>query len=368
MEVRGLDADEEQRARAGAARVADLEVERRADHGILDGGEARDPVLARPARAVVGPERGAQEQDVDATEQGTGLDEVVVAGQEVDDAVTNYVVEIANRTTVIPQITSQFAHRSGTRSPVVMPYITGSLATFQMLFFSFAMVGAAVFILLDAPPLRTMSGGKSVVALVAFYILLCTVCIAGASFFPQFDPEDEKGKIARILKPQIEASEKGKTEELIARAKALDDQVKALEIKLKALGGDQAVKEQPSGTSTAATTAATTAVAGDFMKLGEEQWQLQECYNCHKLKGEGGKKRGPELDNIGTLLTVTEIRQKIEDPKSFMAEGFEKEWEKGMMPTKFKDLMEPNDILALASWLGTFKNTSVNTPRPIKKK
>ena len=40
------------------------------------------------------------------------------------------------------------------------------------------------------------------------------------------------------------------------------------------------------------------------MKMGEEQWQLQECYNCHKLKGEGGKKRGPELDNIGSYLTA----------------------------------------------------------------
>ena len=56
------------------------------------------------------------------------------------------------------------------------------------------------------------------------------------------------------------------------------------------------------------------------MKLGEEQWQLQECYNCHKLKGEGGKKRGPELDNIGSYLTVDEIKQKIIDPKSFMAD------------------------------------------------
>ena len=66
-------------------------------------------------------------------------------------------------------------------------------------------------------------------ALVAFYVLLlCTVYIAGASFFPQFDPEDEKGKIAKILKPKRDASEKGKTEELIARAKALDEQVKAL--------------------------------------------------------------------------------------------------------------------------------------------
>ena len=236
---------------------------------------------------------------------------------------------------------------------------------YQMLFLGFAVLGAVVFMLLDAPPLRTMSGGKSVFALVAFYVLLCTVCIAGASFFPQFDPEDEKGKIARILKPQIDASEKGKTEELIARAKALDEQVKALEVRLKTLGGDQAVPAAPDGTPPAPTTGVAT---GDFMKLGEEQWQLMECYNCHKLRGEGGKKRGPELDNIGSFLTVDEIKQKITDPKSFMAEGFEKEWEKGRMPDKFKDLMEPKDIHALASWLGTFKNTSVNTPRPIKKK
>ncbi|MGH7183172.1 MAG: c-type cytochrome [Nitrospiraceae bacterium] len=236
---------------------------------------------------------------------------------------------------------------------------------YQMLFLGFAMLGAVVFMLLDAPPLRTMSGGKSVFALVAFYMLLCTVCIAGASFLPQFDPEDEKGKIAKILKPQIDASEKGKTEELIARAKALDEQVKALEVRLKTLGGDQAVPAPPVGTPPAPTTSVT---SGDFMKLGEEQWQLMECYNCHKLRGEGGKKRGPELDNIGSLLTVDEIKQKITDPKSFMAEGFEKEWEKGRMPDKFKELMEPKDIHALASWLGTFKNTSVNTPRPIKKK
>jgi cytochrome c553 len=238
---------------------------------------------------------------------------------------------------------------------------------YQMLFLGFAMLGAVVFMLLDAPPLRTMSGGKSLFAIVAFYMLLSTVCIAGASLFPQFDPEDEKGKIAKILKPQIDASEKGKTEDLIARAKALDEQVKALEVRLKTLGGDQAVPAPPppGGTPPAPTTSVTTS---DFMKQGEEQWQLMECYNCHKLRGEGGKKRGPELDNIGSLLTVDEIKQKITDPKSFMAEGFEKEWEKGRMPDKFKDLMEPKDIHALASWLGTFKNTSVNTPRPIKKK
>ena len=235
---------------------------------------------------------------------------------------------------------------------------------FQMMFFGYAMLGAAVFILLDAPTLKTMSGIKSAIALVVFYAVLCTVYISGASMWPQYDPEDEKGKIAKILGPKFAATQQGKAEELIARAKALDQQVKALEVRLKELGGDQATKEPQAGTPSATTAVAT----GDFMKQGEEQWQLQECYNCHKLKGEGGKKRGPELDNIGTYLTVDEIKQKILDPKSFMAEGFEKEWEKGKMPDKYKDLMEDNDVVALASWLGTFKNTSVNTPKPIKKK
>jgi cytochrome c553 len=235
---------------------------------------------------------------------------------------------------------------------------------FQMMFFGYAMLGAAVFMLLDAPSLKTMSGMKSLIVLIAFYIVLCTVYISGASMWPQYDPEDEKGKIAKILGPKFAATQQGKAEELIARAKALDEQVKALEVRLKALGGDQVAKEPPAGAPPATNGVAT----GDFMKQGEEQWQLQECYNCHKLKGEGGKKRGPELDNIGTYLTVDDIKQKILDPKSFMAEGFEKEWEKGKMPDKYKDLMEANDVVALASWLGTFKNTSVNTPKPIKKK
>jgi len=241
---------------------------------------------------------------------------------------------------------------------------------FQMMFFSQAMFGAAVFMLLDAPSIRTMSGAKSVVATVMFYIVLCTVFISGASMWPQFDPEDEKGKIAKILEPKRKATEQGKAEELIARVKALDEQVKALEVQLKALGGDSPVTKAPqTGTSPIVTSKEPIKEPiVDFARIGEEQWQLQECYNCHKLKGEGGKKRGPELDNIGSYLTVAEIKQKIMDPKSFMAEGFEKDWEKGKMPDKFKDVMEDSDITALASWLSTFKNTSVNTPKPIKKK
>ncbi|MEK7236397.1 MAG: hypothetical protein AAB242_07240, partial [Nitrospirota bacterium] len=163
---------------------------------------------------------------------------------------------------------------------------------FQMMFFAYAMLGAAVFMLLDAPALTPMSGTKSVIVLIAFYIVLCTVYISGASMWPQYDPEDEKGKIDKILKPKRAATEQGKAEELIARAKALDEQAKALAVRLKALGGDQATKDQSAG-APGAPSATAGAAAGDLMKQGEEQWQLQECYNCHKLKGEGGKKRGP---------------------------------------------------------------------------
>ncbi len=238
---------------------------------------------------------------------------------------------------------------------------------FQMMFFAYAILGAAVFILLDAPSLKPMNGVTALGALLVFYVILCTVYIAGASLWPQYDPEDEKGKIDKILAPKRKASEQGKADELIARAKALDEQAKVLADRIKALGGDQASAAQGAG-GAGAPPSTTGAAGGDILKLGEDQWQLQECYNCHKLKGEGGKKRGPELDNIGSYLTVDDIKQKILDPKSWMAEGFEKEYEKGKMPDKYKDLMEENDVVALASWLVTFKNTSVNTPKPIKKK
>jgi len=118
--------------------------------------------------------------------------------------------------------------------------------------------------------------------------------------------------------------------------------------------------KRPSGTLPAAT--------GDLVALGKEQWELQECYNCHKLSGQGGKKRGPEMDNIGSLMQPEELRQKILDPRSWMAEGFEKEYDKKKMPYKYKELMEDKDIDALVAYLSTLKNPSVNTPKPIKKK
>nr|MBI3611766.1 cytochrome c [Nitrospirota bacterium] len=237
---------------------------------------------------------------------------------------------------------------------------------FQGMFFGYAMLGAAVFILLDAPSLQPIGGVKAVMALVVFYAVLSVVYIGGASNLPQYDPEDEKGKIEKLLKAKRAASEQGKAEELLARAKALSEKADTIMARLQAVGGGAAA-EAPAGEG-GAKPAGVPAAAGDLVALGKEQWNLQECYNCHKLFGEGGKKRGPELDNIGSLLKPEELRQKVLDPQSWMAEGFEKEYEKKKMPDKYKELMEEKEVDALVAFLSTLKNPAVNTPKPIKKK
>lgn len=242
---------------------------------------------------------------------------------------------------------------------------------FQMMFVAYAVLGTLVFILLDATPMAPISGFKAVVGLVAFYLILSVAYITGASLWPQYDPEDEKGKIDRILAPKRKLAEIGKTEELLARAKGLEEQAKAIHERLKNLSKD--LPEAAGGAAAAGGGAAAPAagVPTDVKDLETRAfaiWQDQECYNCHKLKGEGGKKRGPELDNIGSYLAAGEIKTKILDPKSYMAEGFEKEYEKGKMPDKYKEVMDDKDVEILSSWLATLKNASVQTPKPIKKK
>jgi mono/diheme cytochrome c family protein len=236
---------------------------------------------------------------------------------------------------------------------------------FQAMFFVYAMLGTAVFILLDAPSLPALSGVKALAVLLAFYLVLSGVYIGGASLWPQYDPEDEKGKIAKLLEAKRRASEQGKAEELLVRAKALSEKADSIMQRLQTLGGP--TEAAPTG-GAAKPGGVSAAASGDLVALGKEQWELQECYNCHKLEGKGGKKRGPEMDNIGNLMKAEEMKEKILDPRSWMAEGFEKEYEKKKMPDKYKELMEDKDVDALVAFLATLKNPAVNTPKPIKKK
>jgi len=234
---------------------------------------------------------------------------------------------------------------------------------FQAMFFVYAMLGTAVFILLDAPALPMLNGIKALAALLVFYLVLSGVYIGGASLWPQYDPEDEKGKITKLLEAKRRASEQGKAEELLARAKALSEKADSIMQRLQTLGGPTVAAPAAGGAKAGGAPA-----SGDIVALGKEQWELQECYNCHKLYGQGGKKRGPEMDNIGNLMKAEEMKEKILDPRSWMAEGFEKEYEKKKMPDKYKELMEDKDVDALVAFLATLKNPAVNTPKPVKKK
>src|ERR1051326_8066444 len=98
-------------------------------------------------------------------------------------------------------------------------------------------------------------------------------------------------------------TDKGKVEELLKRSEELNTRSQAIMKRLETIGGAEAKAIASSTGSTGAAAAAKPASGGgDLVALGKDQYDLQECYNCHKVGGKGSvKKRGPILDNIGNL-------------------------------------------------------------------
>jgi mono/diheme cytochrome c family protein len=163
------------------------------------------------------------------------------------------------------------------------------------------------------------------------------------------------------------ATDKGKMDELLKRSVELNAQSQAIMKRLEALGGADKLKAAE-GDKGGGGAAAPKAAAGDLVALGKDQYELQECYNCHKIGGKGSvKKRGPILDNIGSLMKPEEMNEKIRNPRAWMADGFEKEYNKKLMPDKYKELMSDQEIDALVAYLASLKDASVETPKPIKK-
>ena len=230
---------------------------------------------------------------------------------------------------------------------------------FQIMFALYAALGLAVFLLLDARSLPRLSGLAAAAALVAFYAVLSGVYIMGAAALPQYDPEDEKGKIEKLLKAKRAKLEQehGTLDDMLSQARAMDAKVQQLTERLSRLA--------PAEPSATALPAPSTGVK-DVLARGMEVYDLHECYNCHKIGGKGSvKKRGPVLDNVGSLLTKDDIRKKVFDPTYLYAEGFEKEHKKGVMPDKYKELMSDEEVDALAAYLSTLKNPTVETPKPV---
>lgn len=228
---------------------------------------------------------------------------------------------------------------------------------FQAMFVAYVALGLVVFLLLDAPPMTRLSGWTAVVVLVGFYLVLSAIYIGGASSLPQYDPEVEKGKIDKILKRKraLVLAEQGQVDTMLERIQALQGDSQTVMARLGRFAPAVAVADAPQDQG-----------ALTVVERGAEVYDLYECYNCHKIGGKGSvKKRGPILDNIGSFLTVTDIKRKIFDPTYLYAEGFEKQHKKGRMPDKYKDLMTEEEVTALATYLSTLKDLTAKTPKPV---
>jgi len=255
-------------------------------------------------------------------------------------------------------------------------FVSGALAfptVFRIMFVMYAVLGFVVFLLLDLPPMPDLSGGKALIAILAFYVICSAIYVGAGTQLPQFDPEWEKGKIAMIIEakkrshPDIRPQEVLKqTEALSAKTNDLMERLAKLE---ESMTGQSTAGEGPTAEELAKKRAASSgAPPSDPVAYGKEVYELYECYNCHKIGGRGSvKKRGPMLDNIGNLATIDQIKKKVYNPKYMMADGFEKEYEKGLMPKNYTELISEEELTALATYLSTLKNTSVNTPKPIVK-
>ncbi len=229
---------------------------------------------------------------------------------------------------------------------------------FQVMFVAYVALGLVVFLLLDAPPMRRLSGWVAGVVLVGFYLVLSAIYIMGASAWPQYNPEVEKGKIEKILKRKREKAlaESDHVEQLLQQVQALQDNSQTVVARLRRFAPVVEGVEAPQDQGGALT----------VVERGAEVYDLYECYNCHKIGGKGSvKKRGPILDNIGSLLTINDIKQKIFDPTYLYAEGFEEQHKKGRMPDTYKDLMTEEEVLALATYLSTLKDPTAKTPNPV---
>ena len=233
---------------------------------------------------------------------------------------------------------------------------------FQIMFVLYVLLGLVVFLLLDAPPVRKIGGWTAAAALVVFYVVLSAAYVLGASILPQYDPNVEKEKIDKIVKPKMETPEqrRARLESLLKKTEELQAKTTTLLTELNKFSPPQAA------TGPSVVSASAASGSGDIMARGIEVYDLQECYNCHKIGGKGSvKKRGPILDNIGSYLTVDDIKKKVFDPGYLYAEGFEKEHKKKQMPDKYKELMTDEEVSALAAYLASLKNPAFETPKPV---
>jgi mono/diheme cytochrome c family protein len=76
------------------------------------------------------------------------------------------------------------------------------------------------------------------------------------------------------------------------------------------------------------------------------------CLGCHKVGTEGGA-IGPDLNHVGSRLSVAQIRESILAPDAKIARGYEKF--KGIMPKTFGDQLTAAQLESLVQFLASHK-------------
>ncbi len=239
---------------------------------------------------------------------------------------------------------------------------------FQMMFMFYVVFGTSIFIFLDLPLPEKVSSGVGIAAFGVFFIGASVLFTVVAHLWPQINPETELAginrKTDRFRKEAEEHEPLAKTaRELSAKA----DQILAKLAELQASGGGVGLASIDLESSTTAKKPPPRDATGlNPIEHGMLVYKDHECYNCHKVGGKGGKKRGPELDNIANLVTAEQLKKKIYEPTYFMADGYE-DRKKDKMPDNYQDLMSDDELNALVGYLMTLKDTNVKTPKPIFK-
>ncbi|MEW6325715.1 MAG: c-type cytochrome [Nitrospirota bacterium] len=237
---------------------------------------------------------------------------------------------------------------------------------FRLMFVAYAGLGFMVFVVLDAPPLRPFSGWSALAAIAGFYLICSAAYVAAGILLPQFTSSKEVEGIGR--KTEKYRREAEQVESLSAQTKELSAKADEIIAKLNQLRSQGASLEDIDTSVETVSISPSIPFANltpeQLVERGKLVYQDHECYNCHKVGGKGGKKRGPALDNIGNLATEAQLKDKIFHPEVWMAEGYE-ERKKDKMPDKYPDVMSDEELHALVSYLVTLKNPAVETPKPI---
>ncbi|MFQ5847010.1 MAG: cytochrome c [Candidatus Methylomirabilales bacterium] len=227
--------------------------------------------------------------------------------------------------------------------------LIGFPTVFRLYFVGYVLIALPFFVLLDVRfGAQPRHGG---VAILAVFLIASAALVLAGWLLPQYSPEVEQQKIARLQRSFLERQKPQRIEALRKRAEEL---------------GLALVKRDQVTQASAASEGAPVGPSPALIERGRLAYDDWECYNCHKIGGKGGvKRRGPELDQVGNLLSPDSIHAELLNPRSSLAEGFEEEYNKVTMPDDYSERMSEEEISALVAYLATLQDASVQTPRPL---